>query len=334
MRLYLAGAEAWTNLLLDLGVKYQLFSFFYLRTMMFNEGAKVRSMFSRMRKAKAKGYSFMLDSGAFTYQMMSNAGRPVPDVAKYFEEYKRFCLDYGDLFDIIIEFDVDHYVAGLKTEQVDTWTNDLLAQPSLAQKIMPVYHNHRGEKWLRAWLADTSSPFIAVGSAAANEQAASLTASSTAGWISSFIANAHRFGKWVHGLAYTRIRTDMKYTNFDSVDSTTWLRADKYGGSCYFINDKFIVLDHKHKADRAKYKMYYERWKLDFDKIMKDDLHENRKATIIAWRELANSFERKWAFQGAKYPYMYQLAQDNRVPLEHPLITKLKQERANGNSTS
>ena len=58
---------------------------------------------------------------------------------------------------------------------------------------------------------------------------------------------------------------------------------------------------------------------------MTDDLHENRLATIVCWRELANSFEAKGLRNnGGKYPYLYQMHLDGNVPAEHPMITKLK----------
>lgn len=323
MLLYLAGGEAWFDLLLEMGVKNQLFSYFYFRQSFRGRNTKARQVLARMRKAKERGYCFMLDSGAFTYQAKAStpgAGLPAPQ--GYFEEYKDFVNRYGDLFNVIVELDIDNSVTDpetgqkITTSQVDDWTNELLVMPEIASKVMPVFHEHRGVNWLDSYLKDTSSPLVGLASRFTD-----------AGAVSALLGRCHIWGKYVHGFAQTRIRTDMKYTSWDSVDSTTWLRADKYGGTCIYWQDKFIVLDHLHKADRQRYRDYYESWGLDMKKIAEDDLHENRRATIIAWRELANSFERRHAARGGRHPYLYEMHRDGKVPATHPrfLVPQEKQ---------
>lgn len=319
MRLYFAGGESWSELLLSMGVKNQLLSYYYFRQQLRDGGLKARRLLARMRAAQEKGYSFMLDSGAFTYQTRQGQGLPVPPLHRFFAEYKRFIKDNGDLFDVVVELDVDGVPGanGKPTEvaQVDAWTNELLEIPGMARRIMPVYHaDTRGTNWLQDWLLDTTSPLIGY-------------ASANVGGAGQFIAQCHRFGKYVHGFAQTRIKTDMKYTLFDSVDSTTWLRADKYGGTCIFRNGKFIVLDHLHKKDRRIYRSYFESWGLSWAKIKVDDLHEMRKATIIAWRELSNSLEAQWHIRtGGKHPYLFGLHAAGQVPKEHPIVTKAKRD--------
>lgn len=322
MYLYFAGAEAWLDRLLDLGVRNQLMSYFYLRGSLKQRNHKGFHLLARMREAKEKGYRFFLDSGAFTYQVkQKQAGSTLPPARLYFEEYKSFVRQYGDVFDIIAEFDVDGHATDdngkiITYEQVDGWTNELLELENVGRKILPVYHEHRGMRWLRDWLTDPSSPYIGFSSTAG-----------LSGESGKYIALAHRFGKWIHGFGVTRVRTDLKLTPFDSVDSTTWLRADKYGGTCIFRNNKFIVLDHLHKKDRALYKNYFESWGLDFKKVMQDDLETMRAATIIAWRELSNYLERQWQMKGAKRPYLYEATQRGQFFEEHPLVTRKREER-------
>ena len=320
MLIYLAGGEAWADLLLDMGVKNQLFSYFYFRQSLRSSNGKARTLLARLRKAQEKGYRFMLDSGAFTYQIKQ--GRGVPPPHAYFDEYLSFCLEYGDLFGVIAEFDVDYHAKengeDITTEQTNEWTNRFLAEPELALRYMPIHHPYRGARWLNDWLADTRSPYVGLGSD-----------TSSAGSDATVIAKAHRFGKYIHGFAQTRIKTDLKYTPFDSVDSTTWLRADKFGGTMIFQNNKLIVLDHLHKKDRALYREYYRRWGLDFKKIMTDDLNENRLATIVCWREMANAYEQRQVTFGPPHPYLYKAVKDGkRLPTEHPLVTEyLKKKR-------
>lgn len=317
MYIYLAGGEAWADLLLDMGVRNQLLSFYYLRDGLRRQSAKVLNLLARMRRAKALGYRFMLDSGAFTYKM--KGGRGVPPPSGYFREYYDFCMSEGDLFDVILEFDIDDGTVKdesgnpVTTDQTNEWINEFLDSP-IALRFMPVYHEPRGLSWLHDWLVDTRSPLVA-------------TASSVVTGTAAVIAKAHKFGKFIHGLAQTRMKTDIRYTNFDSVDSTTWLRADKFGGTMIFQNGKLIVLDHLHKGDRRLYRTYYERWGLDFRKIMEDDLDENRRATIVCWRELANAYEAAKLSRQEKPPYLYRWANEGkRLPDEHPLVTAARKK--------
>lgn len=313
MKLYFAGGEAWADLLLSMGVKNILFSYFYLRSMLRGrDGGKARKLLERVKLAKAKGYSFFLDSGAFTYEERRRAGRggSLPLPRAYFEEYLQFCREWGEVFDVIAELDIDGAELPngqvITVNQIDEWTNEMMSV--LGWKVMPVYHPSRGQQWLRSWLRDTSSPYVGFGS------------DNTTG-ANQMIAISHRYGKFVHGFAQTRINTDLKFTNFDSVDSTTWLRADKYGGTNIFRNGKWIVLDHHHKHQRAIYRAWYESWGLDFSLIAKDDLHELRKANIVAWRELANSFEAKHMFRTrGKEPYMLEAFKKGTPYQVHPIV--------------
>jgi len=314
----LAGAEAWGSLLLELGVPYQLMSYFYFRTM--RAGTKAHDLLAKMRRAHAAGYRFMLDSGAFTYNTKANMpGAKLPEPRGYFQEYKNFIQDHGDLFEVIVELDIDNFGAGtdraVSLSEVDDWTNELFSIREIGPKIMPVYHASRGPTWLRDWLLDTGSPYIGFGS-------------SGGGGAAAFVAQARRFGKAAHGFAQTRIKTELKYAEFYSVDSSTWLRADKFGGTCIFQEGRFTVLDHLHKADRRLYRRYFESWGLDWAKIAKDDLHEMRKSTIIAWRELGKHLEKQaYARNAGKDPYLLEAAKAGIELKEHPVITKARKEQ-------
>jgi hypothetical protein len=302
-----------------MGVKNILFSYYYFRSQLNARSGDASLLLRTMREAKGKGFRFMLDSGAFTYHMKGEKmGSRLPSPKKYVEEYLTFVKEHGDLFDVIVEFDVDGSIADpdrpgqmITTAQVDDWSNTFLSVPGVAERYMPVFHAHRGKNWLDAWLAETVSPYVGV-------------ASSLNDGVAGIIARCHQWGKFVHGFAQTGVHTTLKYAPFDSVDSTTWLRADKYGGTCIYMNGKWIVLDHLHKADRARYRRWYENWGLDFSLIAKDDLQENRLATIVAWRELANSFERKGLMK--QKPYLWQLMQEGKVFLTHPYVTAKKRK--------
>lgn len=354
-------------------------------------------MLDQMKAAKAMGYFFILDSGAYTYQAkqsselkerleeaglkksdvdtlgvdkvmetlsklgLSTASAVLPEPRKYFEEYRAFCTQYGHLFDIMVELDIEGCLDGkggyLTQSTIDSWTDELLQGPH-AQKIMPVYHPQRGLTWLRDWLMDTSSPYVGFGSDPAQADAAS-----------GLIARIHKAGKWVHGFGQAGLKSTLKRRPFDSVDASTWLRADKYGGS-FLIRQSateemlsITVLTHKEKgADplyavkgkikqirmaqgvpeeeagkglevlpatggkRRMFDAFYRKHGLDPKAIYKDDLDANRRATLIAWREICKHYESMpW-----QPPYLWQWTQDGVCPLEHPILTRVKQMTRDG----
>ena len=308
MQLFLAGGESWWSTFLDLGISHSLYSYFYIRNKL--RSGDALSMHLRMGKAKELGYHFMLDSGAFTYQAkVEKEGSKLPHVEDYFEEYMDYCARWGHLYDVIVELDVDNALEDVTTEQVDAWTNRLIEK--LGPKVMPVYHVHRSKAWLRSWLIDMGSPYVGFSSSAGSGSGAT------------FSALAHRFGKFVHAFGQTRLFTEMKYSHYDSSDSSSWLRGDRFGDSCYFQNGKFTVVDGVRKAERPRYKKYYEKWGLDFDKIMQDDLAENRKANLVAWRELSNSLLLKESFADSPAYLWSYCKKHGRMPKEHPLIERL-----------
>lgn len=323
MLIHLAGGEQWADTLLKLAVPYQLLSYYYLRSKLTGKESSIGlNLLRKLRVAQKKGYRFMLDSGAFTYIMKGNEGRigtslPHPDM--YFREYLDFLLEYGDIFHIVCELDIDNAVNDPKTgkpitvRKVDDWTNEMLAVEHLRRRVMPVFHAHRGDQWYSDWLIDTRSALVGISSDHIN-----------LGEIQALIGRAHRWGKFVHGFAQTRIKTDMKTTLWDSVDSTTWLRADQFGGTMIWTNNQLVVLDHKHKADRARYRDWFERWGLDMKLVMQDDLETMRFATIITWREMAKSFS-----QRGQVPYLYKAINlDGLNPTVHPKIRELEREKA------
>lgn len=314
MRLFLAGGESWADTLLSLAVPHQLFSYFYFRHKLTGAGNGAGyALLKKLRAAKTLGYHFMLDSGAFTYQAKADqVGRTLPHPEGYFQEYLDFLREYGDIFTVICELDIDNVVTDPKTGQpistgqINEWINAMLDLESIRLKVMPVFHAHRGRAWLDDWLADVRSPYVGISSGMGVN----------VGETQATIARCHIWGKYVHGFAQTRIKTDMKWTAWDSVDSTTWLRADQYGGTMIWTNNRLVVLDHKHKRDRAKYRDWFERWGLDFNKVMEDDLETMRHATIITWREMAKSFLAK-----GKPPYLYEgMILQGKQPTIHPKL--------------
>ena len=131
---------------------------------------------------------------------------------------------YHELFDIIAEFDVAGHVkvnkagetvqenedgvGGSKMDEVDAWTDLLLARP-YRRRIMPVYHPMRVQngvpmghsiKWLQSWLVDVRSPLIGWSSATVQNPSAT-------------IALCHRYWE-VHSRVWDKrgSKTDAQYT--------------------------------------------------------------------------------------------------------------------------
>lgn len=330
MRIIQAGCESWVDLFLELKIKNSLLSYFYLRDKMVKSrregGGEFQGIMGKIADMKKSGCWLMLDSGAYTYQSKQaeeeKAGHAtLPPVREFFDEYKQFVINYGHNFSVIAELDVDGCADGkggfIGVGDVDEMTNELL-ETRHHGKIMPVYHENRGQAWLRDWLMETRSPYIGYGSGGVLPEVATA-----------FITTCHLAGKFVHGFGQAGVKTSLFRRPFDSVDASTWLRADKYGGSFLAVMDTYgryithKVLTHKEKHRRMGYLDFYKRFNLDPALIAKDDLVENRKATLIAWREIARWWEEdhkpKW-----QEPYMWTMAQRGEYPDEHPLITRVR----------
>lgn len=308
-----------------MGVRNILLTFYYFREKLLSRKDRNEALrfIDKLRYAQKQGYRFMLDSGAFTYRTAQTSGKAdLPPVDEYYRQYKDFILEHGDIFDVIVEMDVEDqaYKADrtlITLDEIDDWAYDLMDTPDIGWRVMQIYHARRGTPWFRRALSNVRSPYLGIGSGMPNY-----------GEIASTIAICREWGKATHGFAMTKVKTDMKYLrDFFSVDSTTWLRADKFGGTTIFDNDQFYVFDSSRKHERRRFRYWYEKWGLDVDRILADDLNENRLATIIAWRELANHHERAWLTRDGRYPYMYRMALNAELPETHPQIVLEKLRR-------
>ena len=325
MLMHLAGAENWHDHLLEHQCPYQLYSFFYMRSAALKHTPKMTRMFNDLRQARKLGYRFILDSGAFTFQQaamkVKEGGEKLPGPEEYFEQYVQFLNDTWDIWHIIIEFDVDGFQepgGRLWTkDDVDERTDSLLDDPRFGTKIMPVYHTSRGEQWLTDWLSDLRSPYVAY-------------ASGNQGSAEKVIGLSHTYGKWIHGLAQASVNTDLRYQTWDSVDSSTWITAEKYGRTMLFHNGKLIILDKDHKAERANYREWYKARGLDLKKILADDLHENRLAATYSWREIsAHLAAAAKARTKGKAPYLAQYLFDSgKMPSYHPYLRHLEKQES------
>jgi len=273
-KVYMAGAEvsALAESLLNNGVKRILWSYFYIMEM-----KRERQLASYMEQNP--DVSFFLDSGAFTYftKWKKDASK-LPHYEKYVERYFSYIDEYGHLYDRIAEPDLDNTVPGVTNRDVSHWLNEmLLTWPDLP--VLPVWHGWRGQDEWNTYLLDDRIKFLGLG-----------RQSGDSGLMRKLVVQARRVGKPVHGFAQTKVNTSLKKIPFDSVDSTSWLTGQQYGTMYVFQGNKFITLANANDGKRRRklYRNYFKAIGCDYKKIEDDDVHEVRKANVLAWRMLGD----------------------------------------------
>lgn len=284
MHLYLAGAETWWPEFFNLRVRNILFSYFYMRTM---RKRRLDDMLDAIRREQHRRFKagepamrIILDSGAFTF-LASRSKAKAPDPYAYAEDWLRFVESTSDLWTLCAELDIDKPTKTVKNpvgpDDIDRWRNDLYS--IVGRRAMPVWHPHQGYQEWTDLVQDSRFPYLGLGSDLADIKVKMLGESRLA-------------GKKVHGFAETKLNTQAINLKYTSVDSTTWLRATKYGGFFIFEGGKLRILDHLHKAQRRLFTAYYTRYGLDLNKILKEDQAELTRASLVAWREMAVWYER------------------------------------------
>lgn len=173
---------------------------------------------------------FMLDSGAFSF--MNSLNKNV-DFDQYLDEYADFINKHG--IDLFFELDIDCVVGYEKVKEyrkiLETKTN---------KRCIPVWHKSRGiDDFI-----DTckSYDYIAIGGIVTKE----ITQAEYK-YFPRLIEIAHKHGCKVHGLGFT----SMKYLNsikFDSVDSSSWNSAGRFGIIYQYKNGKV----HGHRKDNHR----------------------------------------------------------------------------------
>lgn len=227
---------------------------------------------------------------------------------------------FAKYFDLIAELDVYHpRVQGGKTimnalTRVLKWREKLYK--IVGRRLLPACKAIMTMEDMERLCADRRFDWVGIGSHIAENDIKDLEIQKQV------IRWGHTYGKKVHGYAFTRLQTDFKLLySYDSVDSTTWLRADKYGGTFIFLprTHHLIILSHLVKEQRRSYSAYFKEIGLDISRIMgehrdhsatctrqdimlvdeddtgkcmacKDQLEELRASSLIAWRGLINKY--------------------------------------------
>ncbi|MCP4763931.1 MAG: hypothetical protein GY870_19320 [archaeon] len=228
-------------------INYDLFvlnSYFYLR--------KTKSELIK------KYSSFLLDSGAFTY--MQN-GITV-DWNKYVDEYAQYIIDNN--IKNYIEMDIDVIVGVQEAYKL----RQRLEARTQTQSI-PCWHKIRGKE---AWIEMVK-----------NYNYVSISVSGftdTSKWIRKhkykplywFLEQARKYNCKVHGLGFTQTELLQKF-KFFSVDSTTWLKAARFGELSIFKEKKMMRISNKNKKGRSEKirELNFNEW-IKFQKYAKTNL--------------------------------------------------------------
>lgn len=273
--IFLAGSEIekLSRALLENGVRWILFSYYYV--VAFNKAEWINRIQEEYPHVK-----WFLDSGAFTYASQAKTGKKLPPPRKYVKQYMDYIQDTGHRWCRIAEADLDEINGmDISREEVEGWLEEMLVRfPDYP--IMPTWHHWRGRSKWTEYCQDPRVKVLAIGSGGGTP----------VGVQRKMVLEAREARKPVHGFAMTKVNTVLKWVPYDSVDSTSVWMGQKYGSLPIFTNNKWKVLDGDHKNDRRQYRKYFTNIGCDYRLIEKDDLTEVRKASVIAWRNLAERF--------------------------------------------
>jgi hypothetical protein len=218
MIVYLAGenAEAWKKRnYFDFN---RLASFHYMK-----DEVKLIHKFNR----------FILDSGAFTF-MTSMKGKKL-DWDKYVTEYGMFVKQHDIKY--FFELDIDALVGIKEVERL----RDLL-ETVAGRKCIPVWHRSRGLDYWKKMISDYD--YVAIGGIVTREIKRTEYDIFTV-----LLRMAKEKNCKVHGLGFTNLKGMEKY-KFYSVDSTSWLSGNRFGG-VYVFNGRTMEKHNKKNGQRV-----------------------------------------------------------------------------------
>ena len=226
MRIYLAGIEILINRVQSVITAspqkiYALSSFFYAR----NKTAytPIIPYFK----------DFLLDSGAFTFIKHQTSHL---NWDEYLEQYADYIRRLG--IKRFLELDIDAVVGYEKVKEYRARLERIVGLPCI-----PVWHRMRGQEEFFRLCNEYS--YIALGGIAVKH--IKQTEYKYFPW---FINEAHKRNCQIHGLGMTDFRV-IKKCHFDSVDSTTWVAAQRYG-IIYKFDGKKIYQIPKPPGTRAR----------------------------------------------------------------------------------
>lgn len=222
MKIFLAGTYSRPDLAF-LKTPYMLESFYYIKEWQIDYMQNVAKM-------------FLLDSGAFTF--MNNYKGKV-DWDEYIEKYAAFINQYNIKY--FFELDIDAIV-GIK--EVERLRNKL--EKLTNKQCIPVWHKSRGIEY---WKKITKEyQYVAIGGIVVKEIKAQEYK-----YFIPLLKIARKNNCKVHGLGFTATSQLKKY-HFYSIDSTSWLKASRFGRIDYFDGKKMKTYPKPKNSRTTNYK--------------------------------------------------------------------------------
>jgi hypothetical protein len=269
----LAGAEGayFRKLMISMGVKGCLLSYYYLRT-------KLRQGQENMSDVLAdlEHFDFVfLDSGGYTLQLAVQQNKLNVSLKDYVKEFYAFAHEYRRYFTVFGA--VDAHVEGTDFDfdtMVSTYFEAIDNKIHVAPTVTP-------ELSLQKWIhlnVYKSFDYVAYNRA--------FQSNKFKGEMRQHLMVAHKNKVRTHGYAMTK-QEDFRGFNFSSVDSLTWLGGQKYGTTYVFRAGKMRTfgLDYKSRVRRRLVNVC-RKYDIDFKAVMNDEYKEVNKLNLIAWMEL------------------------------------------------
>lgn len=168
---------------------------------------------------------FMLDSGAFTF--MYSPKHESVNWEEYADAYADFVKEHD--IKLFFELDIDSIVGLGKVEQLRH-----RIEQRAGRKSIPVWHKNRGKDYFVQMCKEYD--YVAIGGLV--KSGGNDVHERYFPW---FINTAHKYGAKIHGLGYTNTAKLSRY-RFDSVDSTTWTNAGRFGELHRFTGSSIEVI--------------------------------------------------------------------------------------------
>ena len=201
MKIYLAGTGGHEELVRRFEVPYILESFLSVKPWQIEYGRTCRG--------------FLIDSGAFSFL---RGKREAIDFTRHVDEYSDWLIEHE--IELFVEMDVDILIGH---DAVLKLTDRL--EQRVGRQSIPVWHVNRGKDEFMRLCRDY--PYIGCGGVVSGEMRKHKD--KIVQW---FVATAHKNGTQVHGFGFTDV-TRLRDINWDSVDSTTWHNAARWGHPQY-----------------------------------------------------------------------------------------------------
>lgn len=207
MDIYFAGVESMLTPIKEYASKFPLSDLFVLESFFYARKWTVANM---------RNYGkFLLDSGAFTF---FSSGKDI-NWEEYSDRYADFIIHNN--VSRFFELDIDPLVG---YERVRTLRRRL--ESKVGRQAIPVWHKTRGkDDFLR--MCDEYKD-VAIGGIVSKE-----IKSGDYKYLPWFIDKAHKAGAKIHGLGFTN-HPYLPICHFDSVDSTSWGGAARFGAAFRF----------------------------------------------------------------------------------------------------